>query len=296
MSDRPVAETPVHEALAEKAERSGAPDHRTGYVEVRGGRSRQPLLRHGAWGLAASLTRQQVLTRYRQSSLHLAWIVIQPVAFVGIYALFFQGVLQLDSGDVPYLSFVVAGIIPWRFIANGLGNTTSITDSIHLISKVYFPKELIPLSGVLAGLVDLAIGTVVIFIVIGANGQWPTYHVVALPLAYLFMVISTATVAIVVATLAVFMRDVGHAMTFVLIGIFFATPIMYTDDQLPPWLSWFPDVNPFAVAITQIRDLVLYQRWFSMQSYLLHLLVAVVLFVASLAYVRSVEARMVDVA
>ena len=268
----------------------------TDFVETTGARSRRPLLRHGSWGLARSLTRQSIATRYRQSTLHLAWLVVQPLAFVGVYALFFHGVLNLGSGDVPYLSFIVAGIVPWRFISNGLGNPTAITDNIHLISKVYFPREIIPLVSVGTGVVDLAIGTVIMLVVAAVQGNPPTYHLVALPLAYLLLIVVTAALTVFVCTVAVFIRDLGHAMPLVLIGVFFATPIMYTTSQLPSWLQWFPKVNPFAVVISEVRDVVLYQQWFPPTAYLVHLLFAVCLFVASLAYVRSVEARMVDLA
>ena len=268
----------------------------TDFVESSGARSRRPLFRHGSWGLVRSLTRQNLLTRYRQSSLHLAWVILQPLAFVGVYALFFHGVLKLDSGDVPYLSFIVAGIVPWRFISNGLGNSSAITDSIHLISKVYFPREVIPIVTVASGLVDLAIGTAIMVVVALAQGIEPTYHLLALPLVYLLLVTVTTALTVFICTVAVFVRDLSHAMPLVMIGVFFATPIMYTEDQLPQWLRWFTVVNPFAVVVGDVRDLVLYDRWFAPGPYLIHLLSASALFVASLAYVRSVEGRMVDLA
>lgn len=265
-------------------------------VEVNGGKNRRPLVNYKSWPLLWSLTRQQLITRYRQSALQLAWIVIQPVAFMIVYAFFFHGVLQVDSGKVPYLSFVAAGLIPWRFISIGLNNTTSITDSIHLISKAYFPKELIPLSGVLAGTIDLLIGTIVLFTIVLVEGGSLSYHVIGLPFAYLLLLLSTATVSIFLSAVAVFIRDVAHMMTLISIGVFFATPIMYQADQLPTWLQWFPAINPFAIAISNVRDLVLFGRWFSVTGYLIHLAVAATLFLGSLAYVRSIEARMVDVA
>ncbi|MGB6057291.1 MAG: ABC transporter permease, partial [Microthrixaceae bacterium] len=123
-----------------------------------------------------------------------------------------------------------------------------------------------------------------------------SYHVIGLPFAYLLLLLSTATVSIFLSAVAVFIRDVAHMMTLITIGVFFATPIMYQSNQLPTWLQWFPAVNPFAIAISNVRDLVLFGRWFPVAGYLIHLGVAVVLFLGSLAYVRSIEARMVDVA
>ena len=270
--------------------------HTPGQVVVVGGRNRRPLLRHGSWPLLRSLTRQSLVTRYQQSGLRVAWSVIQPLALIGVYALFFKGVLQVDAGEVPYLSFIVAGVIPWRFISNGFTASSSITENIHLISKVYFPKEMVPLSAVLAGLAELAVGTFIMVGVVAAGGHLPTYHVLALPLPFLLMVLFTCAIGVLLATVSVFVRDVAHAMPFVLMGAFFATPIMYTEDHLPEWLQWFPAVNPFAVAIDAIRDLLIHGRWFPPGPLVVHLVAASLLLLGSLAYVRSVESRMVDLA
>lgn len=291
-----------HDAVAADTEAptgrasSGVGSSSVTYVVFSGGRNQRPLFRHGSWRLLRSLTRQNVVSRYRQSGLRLAWSIIQPLALIGVYALFFKGVLRVDAGDVPYLSFIVAGVIPWRFVSNGFTSSSSIAENTHLISKVYFPKEMIPLSGVLSGWAELAIGTVIIVGVIGLGGHAPTYHLVALPLIYLLMVVVTCAISVVLATVSVFVRDVAHAMPFVLMAVFFATPIMYTEEQLPEWLQWFPAVNPFAVVVSGVRDLALYGRWFPLGPYLLHLAAAVAFMVAALAYVRSVESRMVDLA
>lgn len=268
----------------------------TTFVEFRGDAGRRPLFRHGNWRVLWSLIRQGIASHYGNSVFRLGWAVINPLALVGVYSLFFHGVLDVGSGSVPYLAFVVTGIVPWRFVSVCIGQSTSISDRSHMMSKVYFPKELVPLSVVGVALVDLAAGTLVMLAVVALSGIPLTYHVIALPLAYTTLVVFTSSLSLVVATVAVFARDVNHAINYFLIGLFFATPIMYTADQIPTWLQWLPDVNPLAVSIAAVRDLVLYGKWFDVPTLLIHLTVSCALYVAAVAYVRSVESRIVDLA
>jgi ABC-type polysaccharide/polyol phosphate export permease len=257
---------------------------------------RRPLLRHTYWHLVPALIRQQTRTRFSQSALHLAWNAIQPVALVVVYALFFNGVLEIGSGEVPYLSFIVAGLVPWRFVAAGLSSSSALTDNIHLISKVYFPREIIPIANSWSGLIDLAIGTVIIIVVAAAQGSAPSVHLVALPLAYLLVVLFATAGTIIVTTVAVFVRDVSHGMQMVLLGLFFATPIMYPESQLPSWLQWFTSVNPLAVAVNSVRDVTVLNVWPTWWLLMVHLVLSGAFLVGSMAYCRSVEHRMVDLA
>jgi ABC-type polysaccharide/polyol phosphate export permease len=266
------------------------------FVEIRGAEGRGPIFRHGSWPILLSLTRQGIANHYGNSLLRLGWAVINPLALVGVYALFFKGFLQVDSGEIPYIAFVVTGIVPWRFVSVCIGSTTSLSDASHMMSKVYFPKELVPLSVVGVALVDLVTGTAVMFVVVAITGIPLTYHLIAVPVAYLLLVVFTSVVTILVSTLSVFARDLRHAITYFLIGLFFATPIMYTEEQIPSWLQWLPEVNPLAVSINAVRDLVLYGKWFSVPQFALHLGVSCLLYLVVVTYVRSVESRMVDLA
>lgn len=261
-----------------------------------GGRVRRSLFDHGYWHLVPVLARQQLRSRYKQSGLHIAWNVIQPVALVGIYALFFHGVLNIESGDIPYLAFIVTGLVPWRFVSNAMSTSSALSDNMQLISKVYFPREIIPIVNTSIGIVELGIGTLIILAVTAAQGIYPTIHLVTLPLAYLIIIAFGAAVTIFLTALAVFIRDVSYGMQFILLGFFFATPIMYPTSQLPEWLRWFPSINPLAVGIDAVRSATLLNEWPNWGLLTLHTIIALALLVASLSYMRSVEHRMADIA
>lgn len=255
----------------------------------------RPLLRHGQWALLRSMAAQELRSRYRQSALALSWTLLQPLLLVAVYAAFFKGILDITGGSVAYLSFILAGLVPWRFVVSSLGATSALTDNVQIITKVYFPRELVPLSQTVVALVDLAIGTVILLVVGVAQGYVPDVHVLAMPLIYLLLVLVTAAVAVFATTLAVFVRDVAHGMPMLLQLVFFASPIMYPSDQLPSWLSWLTAINPIAVVVNSMRDILFEQVWPDWRLLGLHLCVAAALFVGSLAYVRSVEHRLVDV-
>lgn len=288
--------TMSEEALEVGVAAIGVPAERVGDHIVLGGHGRRPLFRHGYWRLVVSMTKQQIRARYRQSSLHLLWNVVQPLALVAVYAFFFKGILKVGDDDLPYLSFILAGLVPWRFFANGLGGVSAITDNIHLISKVYFPREVIPLVNTASGLLDLVIGTVILLSIAAFQGIPPDVHLLALPVVFLLLILVTASVTVVVSTVAVFARDLSHGMQFVLLAVFFATPIMYPASQIPSGLQWMVKLNPLAVVVLSVRDVAVEHLWPSWKLLFAHLAVASVLMVASLAYMRSVEHRMVDVA
>lgn len=256
---------------------------------------RHALFGHGQWPLLWSLSEREFRSRYRQSLLAIAWSLFQPILLVAVYAIFFKGILDVSGGGVPYLSFILAGLVPWRLVVSSLGATTTLTDNVNVITKVYFPRELVPLSHVVTALVDLAIGTVILVAVAWVQGYAPGLEMVALPLIYLLVVTVSAAAIIFAATLAVFIRDVALAMPMLLQLVFFASPIMYPPDQLPPWLEWLSFLNPFAVAVNALRDVMFAGVWPDWPLLLGHLVVAMGWFVASVAYVRSVEHRLVDV-
>lgn len=258
--------------------------------------SRRPLLRHGYWHLVASMTRQQLRARYHQNSLHLAWTVIQPLALAGVYALFFKGILQVDGKQFDYLSYIVTGFFAWRMFASSMGAVSAISDSVQLISKVYFPREVIPLVNTATAFVDLAIGTVLMFAIVWIQWRPPSIHLAALPLAYLVLALFTAGATTLFTTLAVFLRDVAQAMPFILQAGFFATPIFYSAERVPSWLHWMLRINPIAVVIDAIRAIMLEHAWPNWALLGAHTVGAAAFFVLSVAYLRSVEHRMVDLA
>lgn len=265
-------------------------------IVIEGGVHRRPLLRHGSWPLVVSITKREFGTRYRQGALHVAWLVIQPALLIAVYSLVFKGILRVGTKDIPYLAFIVTGFVPWRFFSGSLGSIGAISENPSLISKIYFPREVIPMANSFIGLPELFVG---IFIMIGvalAQGFPPSVYLVSLPLSCTLVVLCSLNLTVVLTAVAVFLRDLNQGLPVALMVIFFATPIMYPQELVPSSLAWLNAVNPLAVAIAGIRAAVLEGEWPQWGLLALHIAIAAVGVGASFAYMRSVEHRMPDIA
>ena len=206
--------------------------------------------------LLTTLVWRDLKVRYRQTVLGVVWVVGQPLLMVSIFTLIFQKVagLSLESG-VPYPLFVFAGIVPWQFFANGVQNAgVSILGSSQLVSKVYFPRLIIPAAPVVGGLIDFGIVGCTIFAIQFWYG-WPpnVFALVLLPLAILILVCLTFGVGCWMAALNVNYRDIRVIMPFLLQFGMFATPVLYPVSRLPAHLQQIAALNPMSGVLELFR-------------------------------------------
>lgn len=250
---------------------------------------------HGVRSLLWVLTVREFRSRYRQSRLELAWGLITPVVTLAIYGLFLTKLFGVDGGGAPYLSLVWSGMVVWMMFSTAVNTgVTSLTGNADLITKVYFPREALSLSVVGASLADLAIGGAVLVPLVAVQvGRIGPELVAILPIV-LVVLVWTAAVTVFVATVAVFVRDAVHATRLVVQVGFFATPVMYSAADLPEELRLWETLNPLAVCISALRDVVLFQRWpgwaLAWQG-----LAGLVLLVGAVLLTRATEDRMNDV-
>lgn len=241
------------------------------------------------------LAPRELRTRYRQSILDIAWALISPVAVMIVYGIVLTQSFDVTGGDIPYLSLAWSGLVLWTFFATSLGTSvSSLISSRDLVTKVNFPKEALPLSMVGASLADLAIGLVTVFLLAAAQGITPTWTVLLFALPLVVLVIWSAAVGVFVAVFAAFVRDVPHVVQLVIRVGFFATPVMYDAETLPPAFAWTAVVSPVAVSIEAFRDAVLRGDVPDLPLLALHLLIGSTLLVAAVLYTRSVESRVTD--
>ena len=245
--------------------------------------------------LTISFARRELHSKYRQSALSLFWGIVQPILLVLVYAVVFSQILNVTGGNIPYLSFVVAGIVVWRYFSAGLNQTTSFIDRSSVLSKVYFRREVIPLSGCVAALLELGVGLVAIVAVAWIQGISPSITLVALPLVLSVLLVYTIAIAILLATITVFVRDVAHAMPTISQVLFLASPILYPESQIPSNLKFLGTVNPVAVVAEATRAVSLEGIWPNFDLLMVHLCIGTALLVGSVVYLRSIEDRIVDV-
>ncbi len=247
-------------------------------------------------GLVGVLTLRELRVRYRQSVLDVAWALISPIVILAVYGLVLTQSFDVSAGCGPYLSSAWLGLVVWTFFATAAGTSvTSLITSADLITKVYFPREALPLSMVGASLADLGIGFATVLILLPVQGirfDWPALGAI-LPLAV--VIVWAAAISVFIAVISAFVRDVPHAVQLALRVGFFATPVMYEASFLPPGLAWTASVNPVAVCITALRQCLLCGQWPNGGLLIVQLAAGLVTFGLAILYTRSVEARITDV-
>ena len=200
------------------------------------------------------LTRREISIRYKQTLLGLAWAVLQPLLSMVVFSLFLGRLAGVSGDGLPYPVFSYLGLLPWTYFANAMTRSSaSLVGNANLLSKVYFPRLLIPLSATLSALVDFAIAFVVLLglmawyrIPLSASVLW----LVPLTLATAFL---ATGIGMGLAALNVQYRDVQHAIPFLMQLWMFATPVVYPVDTLPQQWRFLLDLNPMAGLIEAYR-------------------------------------------
>jgi homopolymeric O-antigen transport system permease protein len=192
--------------------------------------------------------------RYKQTALGAAWAVLQPFATMVVFSLFFGQLAGVPSGDVPYPVFAFAALVPWTFFATAVGlASNSLIEYEELVSKVYFPRVIMPAAAVLACLVDFAIAFVVLLGMMAAYGIAPSLAILTLPFFVLLATATALAVSLWLSALNVLYRDVRYTVPFLLQLWLFASPVAYASDLVPePWRSVY-GINPMAGVIDGFR-------------------------------------------
>jgi len=248
------------------------------------------------WDLLLTLSLHRVKVRYKQSMLGPVWAILQPVSLMLIYTVIFSIVVRMPSDGTPYAIFAYTALLIWTFFSTAI--TTSamgLVSHTQLITKVYFPREIIPLTYVIAALVDLAIASVVL------AGMMIFYHVAAtpmilwaIPILAVALVFATA-LALMLSATQVWFRDVGLAMPLVMQLWMFATPVVYPLNSVPQRFRWWYVLNPMVGVVENFRRVVLQGARPDLHSLATAAIIAAVLLPICYAYFKQMDSTMADV-
>ncbi len=190
---------------------------------------------------------RDIKVRYKQTALGVAWIILQPTLSMVVFSLLFGLLLKVPSGDAPYPIFAYAALLPWNYFAGALNrSSTSVVNSAHLITKVYFPRLVIPLAGVLSGLVDFAIAFLVLVGLLIYYQVAPTWAVVLLPGFLLLAMLTALGFGLWLAALNVRYRDINYLIPFLVQVWMYATPVIYGTTLIPERFRFLISLNPMA--------------------------------------------------
>jgi lipopolysaccharide transport system permease protein len=204
------------------------------------------------------LTWRDIKVRYKQTLLGASWAIIQPFFTMLLFTLFFGKLAQMPSDGMPYPIFAYAGLLPWTFFSNAVTNSgNSLVGSSNLITKVYFPRMIIPGAAVGAGLVDFAIAFIILIVLMIYYGVALTWGIVMLPVLIVLLTLLAIGVGMWTSALNVKYRDIRYALPFVIQLWLFASPVIYPASLMPLKWRWVLWLNPLSGIIEGFRSSLL---------------------------------------
>jgi lipopolysaccharide transport system permease protein len=242
------------------------------------------------------LTWRDIKIRYKQTVLGAAWAIIQPVFMMIVFSLFFGKLAKVPSDGIPYPVFAFCALLPWQLFASAVGDSSnSLVGNQGLITKVYFPRLVIPISAVLSGLVDFAVSLVVLIGLIFWYGIVPGWRIITVPGFILLAMCTALAVGLWLSSLSVQYRDVRYVIGFLVQFWLFATPVAYPSSIVPEQWRAVYALNPMAGVVEGFRWALLGKS--SALGSMLWVSIAVVLLtlLGGLYYFRRMEQQFADV-
>lgn len=241
------------------------------------------------------LTMRDIKVRYKQTVLGAGWAIVRPFTTMVIFSLVFGQLAKMPSDGYPYPVFVYAALLPWTFFAGAIGASgQSLVGSAHLVSKVYFPRLIIPLSSVGAGLVDLFISTSILLLMMLWYGVGWSANLLAAPLLMLAVVFLALGVGTLLSALTVAYRDFTHLTPFIVQIWMYVTPVIFPVSIVPERWQWVLYVNPMTGLVEGFRSAFL-GKPFDVGGLAISCGIAVAVFALGVAYFEKVERRFADI-
>jgi lipopolysaccharide transport system permease protein len=239
---------------------------------------------------------RDIKVRYKQTVLGIAWAVIQPFFTMVVFSIFFGGLAKIPSDGIPYPVFSYTALVPWTFFANGLQqSSSSLVGNSGLITKVYFPRLVIPIATVLAGVVDFLLAFLVLLGMMLVFGIAPTINLLWLPLLLLLAFATALGAGTWLSAMNVRFRDVRYAVPFLIQFWLFLTPIAYPSSLLSePWRTLY-GLNPMAGVVEGFRWALLGADTAPGPIVIISALVAVGLLISGVYYFKRMESTFADV-
>lgn len=245
--------------------------------------------------LALQIALRDITVRYRQTAFGAAWAIMQPLAFMVVFSLFFGKVAGVSSDGLPYPLFSLAALVPWTFFANTLLlSAESLVVNQQLVSKIYFPRIFVPAGVIAAGFVDIGISIVILLIIVFAWGFVPSLAILALPLLIAMVAATALGAGAALSAINVRYRDVRYVVPFAIQMWLFLTPVVYSSNDLSePWRI-LSAINPMAGVVEGFRWAVLDTGNAPLDLMAVSAVSAAALLVAGLAYFDRVERAFAD--
>jgi ABC-type polysaccharide/polyol phosphate export permease len=241
-------------------------------------------------------TWREFIIRYKQSMIGIFWAILQPLSLMLLFTFIFSYILNMEVSGVAYPVFFYAGLLPWTFFSSALNySIPSLTNHYNLITKIYFPREILPLSGILVAFVDFLIASlffVLLLFIYKVNISLTALWVIPL---FVMLFVFTIAVSLFLSGLNVYYRDVKLATSFLIQLWFFASPVIYSIDRIDMKLKVFLFLNPLTFIIENMRRVILEGRTVVLWQFLLVSLLIMVFYISAYRFFIRIERAFADV-
>ncbi|MDQ1637045.1 MAG: lipopolysaccharide transport system permease protein [Pyrinomonadaceae bacterium] len=242
------------------------------------------------------LTWRDVKVRYKQTALGAAWAIIQPLFMMLVFSLFFGRLAKIPSDGIPYPIFTFCALLPWQLFAHALTESSnSLVANERLITKVYFPRLVVPIAAVLGGLVDFVVAFAILLVMMFYYGIVPTWAIVTLPGFILLAVMTALGVGLWLSALNVKYRDVRYTINFLIQFWLFATPVAYPSSIVPAKWRALYGLNPMAGVVEGFRWALLGKQEAPASMLWVSVTVVILILIGGLYYFRRMEQQFADV-
>ncbi len=245
--------------------------------------------------LLINLAKREITVRYKQSILGYAWVIINPLFQILVISFVFSTFLRVPPVGVPFIIFISVALLPWTFFSTSItSSTNSLVNNSTLITKIYFPREILIYSTILAKMVDFALSLVIlvgliIFFQIPIN-----LYIIWVPIILLIQIVFTTGISLILSALNLFYRDIQYILTLILTLWFYVTPIAYPTEVIPEKFKLIFSLNPMAVIVNAYREVIIGQGNPNINSLMIALITSIAIFIFSFIIFKKLEKSFAD--
>jgi ABC-type polysaccharide/polyol phosphate export permease len=245
--------------------------------------------------LLFNLARREITQRYKQSVLGYAWVILNPLFQLLVLTFVFSTIFRVASFNVPYIIFLIVGLLPWNFFAQSMSSASNaLVGNASLITKIYFPREILVYGTIMAKIVDFFYSCLVlVFFFIFYQIPLTPQTIWVLPI-FSIQLIFTAALSLLTSSFNLFYRDIQYLLNLIISLWFYLTPILYPIEQFPEKYRWIFIFNPMSVIINAYRQTVLGGGEPNLNSLGIAALMSIVLFVISFLIFKKSEGKFAD--
>ena len=232
--------------------------------------------------------KKDIRGKYKGSVLGVLWSFLNPLLMVLVYAIVFPYIMRIETDN--YLQYLICGVIPWNFFTTVMGlGIGSIKNNGGIIKKVYFPREILPISASLSGLVNFFIACIIIILFCVFGGLGISWHILLVPFIAIIQFMITTGLVLGLSAINVYIQDTEYIIQFFINMLFYATPILYTAELFPEAIRWVLYINPFTHVIDAYRNCFMYHTVSPAGAIIYMIVIALICFIIGLMIFRKLE-------